>query len=59
MLVVFDTSILSLMLDPAIKPPNDPKTKKPVENATGRIDNLLSELETTGARILIPAPVLE
>lgn len=57
MLVVFDTSILSLVLAPSIKPPNDPRTNKPVENSEARLDFLLTQLEEVGARVLVPAPV--
>ena len=57
MLVVFDTSILSLVLDPTITPPHDPGTGKPVANTPARIDYLLEQLEESGARILIPATV--
>jgi len=56
--VAFDTDVLSLLLDPDIPPPNDPTTGKPVTNVKARLDFLVSELQRTKSKIVIPAPVL-
>ena len=39
-MVVFDTSILLLVLDPQAKPPIAPTTQMPVERAAERIEYL-------------------
>lgn len=56
--VILDTTILTLFLKPDVVPPNDPSTGKPVERAAERIEHLINELAMSGARILIPTPVL-
>ena len=57
-MVVLDTSILLLFLDPNAEPPIDPETKKPVERAAERIDCLISDLAKKEEKIVIPTPVL-
>lgn len=58
MAVAIDTTVLCLLFDPSIKPPNDPNTGKRVERAQERINYLVAQLETAGTRVLIPTPVL-
>ena len=57
-MVVFDSSVLLLVLDPKAKPPTDPATGKPVERAAERVEHLLSMLANAGEKIIIPTPVL-
>jgi hypothetical protein len=57
-MVSVDAGILSLLLHPMAKPPDDPATKKPVEKAQERIEQLIQDLDTAKERIIIPAPAL-
>ena len=56
-MVVFDSSILLLVLDPKAKPPNDPATGQPLDKATERISHLIANLAAKKEKILIPTPV--
>ena len=58
MIVAFDADILCLLLYPSITPPIDPGTGKPVERARARLQHLVTELEASRARIVVPAPAL-
>lgn len=57
-MVVFDSSVLLLVLDPNAKPPNDPATGQPLEKAAERIEYLIENLTTDKEKIVIPTPVL-
>lgn len=58
-MVVFDTSVLVLSLDPDnAKPPLDPNTGSVLTNCKSRIDHLIDTLSSTGSSILVPTPVL-
>lgn len=57
-MVSVDAGILSLLLHPKAKPPNDPSTGKPVEKAHERIEQLIDYLDSEKERIIIPAPAL-
>ena len=57
-MVVFDSSVLLLVLDPNAKAPNDPATGKPVEKAAKRIEYLIENLKGYKETIIIPTPVL-
>jgi predicted nucleic acid-binding protein len=57
-MVVFDASFLLLLIQPNAKPPNDPATKKPVENCQSRIEYLISELNSQRTPVVVPAPAL-
>lgn len=57
-MVVFDSSILLLVLDPKAKPPTDPDTGVPVERAAERIEYLIDTLNNDQQKIIIPTPVL-
>lgn len=56
-MIVFDTTVLLLVLDPHVKPPNDPATGRPLERAAERIEHLVSTLSKANERIIIPTPV--
>lgn len=55
--VGFDTNILSALLNPNARLPNDRATGQPVEYATERIRGLITRLQKERQRIIIPAPV--
>ena len=57
-MVVFDSSVLLLVLDPNAKPPNDPATGKPLDKAAERIEHLIENLTADKEKIVIPTPVL-
>ena len=57
-MVVFDSSMLLLALDPKARAPLDPKTSAPVERAGERVDYLIERLAGDRAAIVIPTPVL-
>lgn len=57
-MVVFDTSVLLLALDPSTKPPLDPATETPLLRANERIEHLIDTLSTNKQTIIIPTPVL-
>ncbi len=57
-MVVFDTSILLLVLDPHARPPLAPTTGAPVERAADRIQHLIDTLNDGADKILVPTPVL-
>lgn len=57
-MVVFDTSVLLLVLDPSTDPPLDPATKAPLQKASERIEYLIDTLNNDKETIIIPTPVL-
>ena len=57
-MVVFDTSILLLSLDPNAKPPDDPATGQPLDKAAERINYLIENLAADKEKIVIATPVL-
>ena len=57
-MVIFDTSVLLLLIDPKAKPPKDNKMDAPVERAYERVANLVSSLKIQNKIVFIPAPVL-
>ena len=57
-MVVFDSSVLLLVLDPNAKPPNDPSTGQPLDKAADRIEYLIENLTADKEKIVIPTPVL-
>lgn len=58
MTVVFDATLLLLLLRPGVSPPIDPATGRPVEHADERIAQLVSDLEEAKVAIIIPTPAL-
>jgi predicted nucleic acid-binding protein len=57
-LVVFDTNILLLILQPSAKPPIDQNTRNPLLHAQERIEYLVKRLSKAQTKIIVPAPVL-
>jgi predicted nucleic acid-binding protein len=57
-MVAIDNTTLALLLHPKAKPPNDPATKLPLKKAQERIEQLVTDLDADGERIVIPTPVL-
>jgi len=57
-MVVFDSSVLLLVLDPDAKAPIDPATGQLVDKAPERIDYLIETLTADNEKIVIPTPVL-
>lgn len=57
-MVVFDTSVLLLTLDPDAGCPLDPNTNAPLEKARERIEYLIATLSAAKETIIIPTPVL-
>ena len=53
-MVVFDSSVLLLVIDPNAKAPNDPSTGETVERAAERIEYLIKNLTTNREKIIIP-----
>lgn len=58
MSVLFDTSVLLFILDPAAPPPLDPATKAPLTDAAARVEYLVKTLSKAKTEVLIPTPVL-
>lgn len=57
-MVVFDSSVLLLVLDPNAKAPTDPATGQPLDKAAERIEYLIENLSADKEKIVIPTPVL-
>ncbi len=57
MIVVVDSTALTLLVNPAANPPTDPATGQPVAFARERIEGLLASLSATDT-LIIPTPVL-
>ncbi len=57
-MVVFDSSVLLLVLDPQAKSPTDPATGEAVVQAPERIEYLIMRLTAAREKIVIPTPVL-
>jgi predicted nucleic acid-binding protein len=55
MLVLLDTTVLTLLLKPTAPPPNDPATGLPVTRAPERVKYLIEGFAAQHARILIPS----
>jgi predicted nucleic acid-binding protein len=55
--VAFDSTTLSILLNPEAGVPNDPATGKPVDWARERIQGLVEKLQKEKEKIVIPAPV--
>jgi len=57
-MVVFDTSVLLLALDPSTDLPLDPATNAPLARAAERVEYLIHQLAEDKQTIIIPTPVL-
>jgi hypothetical protein len=57
-MVVFDATMMLLLMRPDIDIPLDPKTQLPVEHAEARISGLVQELEKGNTKIIVPTPAL-
>ena len=57
-MVLFDTTILLPLMRPGIRVPSDPSTGKPISHPEARLARLVTDLEKSKTRIVIPTPVL-
>ncbi len=57
-MVVFDSSILLLLIRPDVNTPIDPKTDLPVDHVEARLSGLVELLENKKDKIIIPTPAL-
>ncbi len=57
-MVVLDTSVLLLFLEPGARPPLDPATGQPLAQAAERVEHLVETLGRDRQTIVIPTPVL-
>ncbi len=57
-MVVFDTSVLLLLIHPGAKPPFDAETNQPVERAAERVAHLAATLSNSREKVIVPTPVL-
>lgn len=56
MKVVFDASVLLLVMDANAKPPPNPKGHGSAKTAMARVEHLLGELDAQAAIAIVPAP---
>lgn len=57
-MVVFDSTMMLLLIHPDVKTPIDPKTELPVEHVGARINGLVDFLEKRKDKIILPTPAL-
>jgi predicted nucleic acid-binding protein len=57
-MVVFDSTMMLLVIRPDVNPPIDTNTKLPVEYVEARISGLIELLENRRDKIILPTPVL-
>jgi rRNA-processing protein FCF1 len=57
-MVVFDATMMLLLMHPDVNPPLDFKSKLPVEHAEARISGLVQQMEKQKTKIIIPTPAL-
>jgi predicted nucleic acid-binding protein len=57
-MIAVDNTLLTLLLHPSARPPQDPSTVLPVSDLRDRIDLLIETLDKERDQIIIPAPVL-
>lgn len=57
-MAAFDATFLVLLLDPNTPPPIDPATDQPVVHAKERIEHLITTLEQSAAKVVVPTPAL-
>jgi predicted nucleic acid-binding protein len=56
-IVAFDNTFLTLVLNPAAPPRPNPQTGKPASHCRSRIEALIDNLTAQRARVIVPAPV--
>lgn len=56
MIVAFDTTFLSLVLNPATKPTPNPATGRPIDHCVQRVEALVDKHSKRGDSVLIPTP---
>ena len=56
MIVAFDNTFLSLVLNPKSRPKPNPATGQPVEHCKERVEALVDGLSKRGATVIIPTP---
>lgn len=56
MTVAFDNTMLSILLNPDGKVPDDPSTGRPVEKAKERAEDVVQSLQKSRRKIILPAP---
>ena len=57
-MIVFDATMMLMLLRPGVNAPLDPATGKPVDNPEARISSLIRQLEKNKTKIIIPTPAL-
>lgn len=57
-MIAVDTNIFSFLLKPDSSAPIDASTQKPVERGQERVEFLISTLSKTGAKLILPTPML-
>ncbi len=57
-MVVFDASVLVLLLDPDARPPIDTATGKPVTRCKERLEFLIETFELENTKVVMPTPAL-
>ncbi len=57
-MAVFDATFLVLLLDPNTQPPIDPETGEAVAHAKERIEHLITTLDQSAAKVVVPTPAL-
>jgi hypothetical protein len=57
-MIVFDASVLLLLLNPETSPPKDAATGYPVARCKDRIEYLIAQLSKQREKIIIPTPAL-
>ncbi|MGF1651307.1 MAG: type II toxin-antitoxin system VapC family toxin [Hyphomicrobiaceae bacterium] len=57
-MIVFDASVLLLLLNPETPPPNDAATGQPVTRCKDRIEYFIAQLTQQREKIIIPTPAL-
>jgi predicted nucleic acid-binding protein len=58
LIVVFDATMLVLLLDHEANAPIDESTGHPVADCKARVEYMISELQRNGSKIVIPSPAL-
>ncbi len=58
MIVVVDSSVLSLLVNPDAKPPLDPESGQPLTLSRERVEKLVSDMDARTDVLVVPTPVL-